>query len=142
MTVTKEWFRWDNEDDYNADSQTDVHPYEGIQRGGANVKLNFCFYAPDISQSWPDGTYGLPKSLAGCPSGWEEGYRYHDTDDSHSNNQWSDPIHLAGTRELSNMRNEFCMKAVADFAGPSGADWPQGNYCIYRSDDLCPSGNR
>ncbi|XP_786957.3 uncharacterized protein LOC581886 [Strongylocentrotus purpuratus] len=140
MTVTKEWFRWDNEDSNNGDSQTDVHPYEGIQSGGENVRLNFCFYAPDISQSWPDGTYGLPKSLAGCPSGWEEGYRYHDTEDSGSNNQWSDPLHLAGTWDLNNMRNEFCMKTVADFAGPSGADWPQGNYCIYRWDGSCPSG--
>eukprot|EP00057_Strongylocentrotus_purpuratus_P004501 XP_003728832.2 PREDICTED: uncharacterized protein LOC100893404 [Strongylocentrotus purpuratus] len=83
----------------------------------------------------------FPKPLAACPSAGGK----KDTDtttpiDSDARNEWSDPIHLAGTREISSMRNEFCMKSVADFAGPSGADWPQGNYCIYRKDGSCPSG--
>eukprot|EP00057_Strongylocentrotus_purpuratus_P029092 XP_011683566.1 PREDICTED: uncharacterized protein LOC584567 isoform X2 [Strongylocentrotus purpuratus] len=44
MTVTKSWFRWDNEDDNNGDSQTAIHPYEGLQGGGHNVILHFCYY--------------------------------------------------------------------------------------------------
>ena len=46
MTVTPEWFRWDNEDDSNADSQSEEHPYEGIESSNENVRLTLCYYVP------------------------------------------------------------------------------------------------
>nr|XP_054774222.1 uncharacterized protein LOC129282359 [Lytechinus pictus] len=88
---------------------------------------------------WPDGTYGLPKPTSGCPDGWHDGYRYHDTEDDDSNNYWSNPLHLEGSRGSNNMRNYFCMKTTS--AAPSGLGWawPAGSYCIYKRGS-CPSG--
>jgi hypothetical protein len=86
---------------------------------------------------WPSGTYGLVRpSGSGCPSGWNSGYRYHDTEDSDSNNQWSSTLHLAGFRAKNNMRWEFCMKL---FDNGIGYQWPKGQYCILKKSS-CPHG--
>ncbi|XP_041452750.1 uncharacterized protein LOC121405848 [Lytechinus variegatus] len=95
--------------------------------------------AVKIPLVWPDGTYGLPKPVTGCPLGWHDGYRYHDTEDDDSNNYWSSPLHLYGWRRSNNMRNYFCMKTTS--ADPSGLGWawPAGSYCIYKRGS-CPRG--
>ncbi|CAL4081309.1 unnamed protein product [Meganyctiphanes norvegica] len=90
---------------------------------------------PSYVSDWPVGYYGLPKPTSGCPGGgWEEGWRYHDTEDHDDEDSWSDPIHLAGSLSHDGMRQEFCMKP-----NDEGEEWPAGDYCIYKSGDHCPT---
>ncbi|XP_041461258.1 uncharacterized protein LOC121412532 [Lytechinus variegatus] len=135
MDVTLEYFYWDNEDSSNADDESSGTntPYPGVILGG--IKLNFCYYQPASTQTWPSGTYGLPKPLTGCPAGWLDGRRKHDTEDTHPNNNWSDSLHLAGYQQSSSMEHEFCMKTSTS----GSINWPAGDYCIYKK-LACPSG--
>ncbi|XP_041462167.1 uncharacterized protein LOC121413420 [Lytechinus variegatus] len=135
MDVTLEYFYWDNEDSSNADDESSGTntPYPGVILGG--IKLNFCYYQPASTQTWPSGTYGLPKPLTGCPAGWLDGRRKHDTEDTHPNNVWSDSLHLAGYQQSSSMEHEFCMKTSTS----GSINWPAGDYCIYKK-LACPSG--
>ena len=60
------------------------------------------FVGDDVPlRDWPKGQVGFLKSInIHCPMGkgssWETGWRKHDTEDSCSNNQWSDPISIDG----------------------------------------------
>ena len=95
-----------------------------------------------IPLTWPDGTYGLPKPRSGCPNTeftWIEGYRYHDTEDDNSNNQWSSPLDLAGSWGRNNMKHYFCMKTTSITDSNSHWIWQPGSYCIYKKGS-CPSG--
>ncbi|XP_072180075.1 uncharacterized protein [Diadema setosum] len=47
MRYTKEFFRWDNEDRNNADSEWGASPYEGVQGGGENICIWYCYYQPE-----------------------------------------------------------------------------------------------
>eukprot|EP00057_Strongylocentrotus_purpuratus_P009111 XP_011663585.1 PREDICTED: uncharacterized protein LOC105438006 [Strongylocentrotus purpuratus] len=87
-------------------------------------------------QGEPVGTYGLPKPNSGCPTGWSEGYRYHDTEEGYPGNAWSDPLDLDGTWDQASMEYKFCMKTQSSSAEDT---WPAGSYCIYKKGD-CPSG--
>ncbi|XP_041462169.1 uncharacterized protein LOC121413421 [Lytechinus variegatus] len=135
MDVTSEWFHWDNEDYMNADGESSGSntPYPGVSLSG--IMLIFCYYQPASTSAWPSGTYGLPKPLTGCPAGWVEGRRRHDTEDTHPLNLWSDPLHLAGYQQSSSMEHEFCMKTSTS----GSSRWPAGDYCIYKK-WACPSG--
>ena len=68
------------------------------------------------------------------------GHREHDTEDSNSDNRWSNPLHLAGWFHKNNLQHEFCMKITSQ-ANRSyrRATWPKGHYCIYKKSS-CPSG--
>ncbi|XP_071507091.1 uncharacterized protein [Diadema antillarum] len=95
-----------------------------------------------IPIAWPRGTYTLPKPVAGCPSAhfsWNEGWRYHDTEDSFPDNHWSNPLHLEGPYANKNMYQKFCSKTVleADIYG-----WPfqEGQYCVAKKGASCPAG--
>ena len=92
-----------------------------------------------IPLTWPLGTYGLPMTKSGCPEGdfWNEGTRYHDTEDSDSNNNWSDPYHLAGRVAKDDMEQKFCMKTWSR-TSTYDLPWPKGKYCIYKKGDSCP----
>ena len=94
-----------------------------------------------VPLTWPDGTYGLPKPSDGCPSefSWNEGYRYHDTEDNYSNNQWSDILHLDGSWSKNDMRHYFCMKNISTVDPDTQWTWMPGSYCIYKHGS-CPSG--
>ncbi|XP_014678402.1 PREDICTED: uncharacterized protein LOC106818189 [Priapulus caudatus] len=94
---------------------------------------------------WPKGAYGLTKPEFGCPEPeegftWREGMRFHDTEDSFPDNQWSDILHFYGNYGKNNMEQHFCMKTTdqtSDYA------WPQGQYCLFRaSNQACPAGFR
>ena len=75
-----------------------------------------------IPLTWPAGTYGLPMTKSRCPKGnFHEGTRYHDTEDSGSNNYWSNPYDLAGQVGRDNMKQMFCMKTST---GTSGYNLP------------------
>ena len=45
---------------------------------------------------WPFGTYTLVKPIAGCPSGWLEGWRHQDNDDDDNQNKMSFGHHFFG----------------------------------------------
>ena len=64
--------------------------------------------------NWPHGTYGLPKSIYGCPNTygfrWKTGFRYQDTEDDGTENQRSDVFHLAANFSEDGISNEFCIK--------------------------------
>ncbi|XP_011683559.2 uncharacterized protein LOC105447351 isoform X2 [Strongylocentrotus purpuratus] len=97
-----------------------------------------------IPLTWPDGTYGLPKPTSGCPNSeftWPEGYRHHDTEDDNSNNQWSNPLNLAGSFSRNNMRHHFCMKTTSVVDSNLQWSWQPGSYCIYKYNS-CPAGQR
>lgn len=78
---------------------------------------------------------------SGCPEGgfWHKGTRYHDTEDSNSNNNWSDPYHLAGRVAKNNMEQKFCMKTLSK-TSKFDLPWPKGEYCIYKKGNRCPDG--
>ena len=86
---------------------------------------------------WPAGTYGLVQPVGGCPSAsWNEGHRFHDTEDDDSHNDWSSSYNLAGDKGRNNMRWEFCLKLYSDTIN---YQWPSGQYCILKKHS-CPSG--
>ena len=98
-----------------------------------------------IPLTWPEGTYGLPMPKSGCPISrwrsnfrWHWGYRYHDTEDRRSNNQWSSPFDLAGPYYKNNMYQKFCMK-TKHTASDYNLPWPKGQYCILKK-GKCPGG--
>ncbi|XP_038051002.1 uncharacterized protein LOC119724149 [Patiria miniata] len=92
---------------------------------------------------WPLGTYGLPMPIAGCPANasftWQTGSRFHDTENSESNNEWSPDIHLKQPYERNDMMQHFCMKTVKR-SGASDRSWPPGKYCVFRYGTTCPEG--
>ncbi|XP_071492859.1 uncharacterized protein [Diadema antillarum] len=89
-----------------------------------------------IPITWPVGTYGLQKPTTGCPSDWDDGYRYHDTEDDNSNNYWSNPFTMSGYKGSNNRRDEFCIKTVSNMYDYQWI-WQPGSYCIYKRGD-CP----
>ncbi|XP_014668656.1 PREDICTED: uncharacterized protein LOC106809932 [Priapulus caudatus] len=69
---------------------------------------------------------------------WKEGYRYHDTEDTPPNNDWSDELHFFGYYGRNNMEQHFCMKVQPT---TSKDRWPVGRYCIFRAaGSPCPVG--
>lgn len=113
-----------------------LQEYPRIKHVSEPQDLELC-----VPLSWPFGTYGLPMTKSGCPKGdfWHEGTRYHDTEDSGSNNCWSDPYHLAGRVAKNNMEQKFCMKTLSK-TSTSDLPWPKGKYCIYKKGNRCPDG--
>ncbi|XP_078383981.1 uncharacterized protein LOC144666422 [Oculina patagonica] len=91
--------------------------------------------------TWPSGTYGLPKPKSGCPNAhFNEGTRYHDTEDDDSSNEWSNLYtnHLAGYVTRNDMEQNFCMKTQTS---PNYVPWPRGKYCIFKNKgNNCPHG--
>ena len=89
------------------------------------------------------GSYGLPMPVAGCPTAdgfnWATGYRFHDTDSGDPNNKWSAGLHLKGPYGVDDMYQHFCMKTVGR-VGYCDAEWPQGEYCVFKYGDHCPTG--
>lgn len=113
-----------------------LQEYPRIKHVSEPQDLELC-----VPLSWPFGTYGLPMTKSGCPKGdfWHEGTRYHDTEDSGSNNCWSNPYHLAGRVAKNNMEQKFCMKTLSK-TSTSDLPWPKGKYCIYKKGNRCPDG--
>lgn len=87
---------------------------------------------------WPEGSYGLPKAMTGCPlspeTKWTTGWRFEDTEDSRPNNFKSSSYHLDTVVGLD-VNRTFCMKVDND----ETTEWPKGQYCIYKKAD-CPKG--
>lgn len=93
--------------------------------------------------TWPSGTYGLPRSKTGCPqpphgSEWETGWRVQDTENSNNENGFSDSFHLDAVVLDSHVNRSFCIKHVHK-VGTGAKPWPLGQYCIYKK-GTCPVG--
>ncbi|CAG2230279.1 unnamed protein product [Mytilus edulis] len=87
--------------------------------------------------SWPSGRLSIPKPKSGCPSGWSEGWRYQDNEDTNNHNiiTLSVSHHFYGTFGRDTTMY-YCTKTISSGSG----SWPRGNYCIGRYDGVCPSG--
>ena len=91
-----------------------------------------------IKNTWPSGSYGLPKPKSGCPSKeWLEGFRYQDSENVENTNTKTNGSHFSGRVTPHGIRQEFCIhKETAGKRIP----WPSGKYCIYRKGNSCPTG--
>lgn len=93
-----------------------------------------------VKVQWPDGTYSLPRTVQGCPTGWSTGWRYQDNEDNNNANYWQ-PSNLNSYMNFdlgTDYRTYYCTKT---FSGSmSGSTWPRGRYCIARYGGSCPTG--
>lgn len=82
-----------------------------------------------ISEStrWPQGTYGLPKAVSGCPKAddflWQEGWVSQDTNGENSNNSKSEPFYLDGVVDVKRVNRSFCLKTSLH---GNRLNWPRG----------------
>ena len=92
-----------------------------------------------IPLTWPQGTYGLPMTIHGCPKAagftWHHGYRYHENE---IGNSWSYPYHLAGKKSIWTNQQAFCIK-TKDQGTKYDLNWSPGQYCLFKKGD-CPEG--
>ena len=103
--------------------------------------LSSVVWAADLPSVWPRGTYALPMPEGGCPSThyyWRTGRRYQDTQDLFPNNGWSNPLHLYGSKSLTHVEQNFCVKTDYEVGDESNPDWEPGQYCIFKKGTLCP----
>ncbi|CAC5419766.1 unnamed protein product [Mytilus coruscus] len=102
-----------------------------------NMFILLLMIASACAYNWPSGRYSIPKPKTGCPSGWAEGWRYQDNEDNRNINSVSpnQGHHFFGTFS-SNTKMYYCTKT--SYSG--SRTWPQGNYCIARYGDSCPTG--
>lgn len=93
--------------------------------------------------SWPEGLYGLPMAINGCPVdssiNWKTGTLYQDCEDTDPRTQHSPDLHLNAFVKYGDVQRSFCMKTSS--VNDSNRDqWPSGKYCIYLWGKTCPSG--
>lgn len=101
---------------------------------------NFIFLSAAlvIQNTWPSGSYGLPKPKSGCPNKqWREGFRYQDSENVENTNLKTNRSNLSGQVNPHGIRQEFCIHM--DTPGKR-IPWPRGKYCIYRKGKTCPTG--
>ncbi|KAF8781481.1 G-protein coupled receptor GRL101 like protein [Argiope bruennichi] len=105
---------------------------------------------------WPDGQYGLPMPVSGCPTGkgftWMTGYRYHDMQYEIVQDKkvlhWTEGILLKGGLQRKTVvggivqRNgvvqHFCIKTRIYSSYRTPKRWPAGEYCIFQYGNRCP----
>jgi hypothetical protein len=113
-------------------------------------------YSADIiSQNekinWPQGQYGLPMPVSGCPSAsdsqWKTGSRFHDVrhepvpDDKFR--YWSQGVMLKGGSTDGGIVQHFCIrdtKVLPNASNYGYYGWMPGKYCIFQVGDSCPDG--
>lgn len=99
-----------------------------------------------VLQYWPEGTFALLSSQAGCPNNvgaiWTSGFRKFHTESTDrnydqvtTNSHLKTPI-LERVGNNNFMYQHFCVSSTLS----PGAAWPRGSYCINRKGDHCPSG--
>ncbi len=112
-----------------------------------HAPLSYADQAIKVPVTWPDGFYGIPKPVAGCPFTnskftWSTGTRRHDTEDDDANNYWTSGVQsvLGGMSQSSDsyMQVEWCVKTMT--SGDTGYKWPPGSYCIGQKQWSCPKG--
>ena len=104
------------------------------------ISFFFLLVALVMRNTWPSGSYGLPKPKSGCPSKeWLEGFRYQDSENVENTNTKTNGSHFSGRVTPHGIRQEFCIHK--DTPGKR-IPWPSGKYCIYRKGNSCPTGLR
>ncbi|KII63696.1 hypothetical protein RF11_06234 [Thelohanellus kitauei] len=90
----------------------------------------------ESSSFWPDGPFGLPEPVSGCPKGgkWLRGSVYQNTEDEMNTNSHSVEYHLKGRFDDQGIEMRFCIKPGE---GTAAANWPKGSYCILKY-ETCP----
>ncbi|XP_074643504.1 uncharacterized protein LOC141900487 [Tubulanus polymorphus] len=98
----------------------------------------------EFKLKWPRGSYGLPKTKTGCPSGtWEHGSRYMQVS---NRNKWDATIETHWQSDSINrnwIKQHFCMKSESrdsEQEKNTNVNWPVGRYCIFKNGEYCPSG--
>ncbi|XP_062582886.1 uncharacterized protein LOC134244648, partial [Saccostrea cucullata] len=99
------------------------------------ITVIFSLAAPTLQVSWPQGTYTLVKPKSGCPTGWLEGWRLQDNEDSRNRNFITPGHHFEG-RFDKNMRFYYCTRNPNQFSNRQY--WPNGNFCILKHGPSCP----
>ena len=78
---------------------------------------------------WPAGTYGIPKSVSGCPIAdgfqWMTGSRSQDTNNNTSKNNKSASFHLDGVVDKEKVKRSFCLK-TSTAKDQNRNIWPSG----------------
>ena len=114
-------------------------------------------YSPDIALQnehlvWPNGQYGLPMPVSGCPSSqdnkWKTGVRFHDVQHEPVQDDkaryWSHGIMLKGGASDGGIAQHFCIRDtkpnVKSTTNPNTFEWMPGKYCIFQFGDSCPDG--
>ncbi|CAB4020062.1 Hypothetical predicted protein [Paramuricea clavata] len=89
--------------------------------------LGFVFFACERlivvnSQVWPQGTYGLPKPVSGCPANWQDGWIKQDLENSNPRSEFSVDLNLHIEANLTggDIRRSFCIKTSTD----TTKSWP------------------
>ena len=119
--------------------QTDKKYYKTRQRlrCGRNIFI-FMFYVTfldppvRVAVDWPEGQYGLPREVQGCPllPGLSLGSYKH---------SFRSEISTETKLSMDNgryTRHRFCMAQNNNDKAP---EWPKGTYCIYKK-TKCPNG--
>ena len=93
---------------------------------------------------WPEGLYGLPKAVNGCPAdssiNWKTGTLYQDCEDTNPQTSHSFQFHLdAIINRSGDVERSFCMK-TSTVNDSQRRKWPSGKYCIYLGGQECPWG--
>ncbi|GIY23057.1 contactin-associated protein like 5-3 [Caerostris extrusa] len=109
---------------------------------------------------WPDGQYGLPMPVSGCPVGkgfnWMTGHRYqemqYDIVQDSKVLHWTPGMLLkgqllcglhkkttvGGIMQRSGVTQHFCMKTRIQASYRKPRKWPKGEYCILQYGMRCP----
>ena len=74
---------------------------------------------------WPEGTYGLPKPVTGCPPNWQEGWRNQDLENTNPSSEFSVGLtsRMDATLTGGDIRRGFCVKTATQIGETS---WPAG----------------
>ena len=109
---------------------------------------------PNQATCWPHGSYGLLKADSGCPAGdWDEGWSIiSSTSNKLTLPQGQSKTHLYGwvTEKDKDIAMYFCVKSLSESPEQdrqsdcnirsSSSSWPNGNYCILKTNNNCPEG--
>ena len=76
---------------------------------------------------WPEGTYGVPKPVSGCPHNWQEGWRNQDLENNSPSSEFSTDLksRMQATVTGGDVRRGFCVKTTTQ---TGEAPWPAGEF--------------
>ena len=96
---------------------------------------------------WPEGNFGLPQPVYGCPDGakfpWLEGKLSFTLPENGLRNIWTEQFHLLGPYNSHQFTLAVCTKLQDMLPEEDIAqqpEWPRGSYCIYKMEKHCPKG--
>lgn len=104
------------------------------------------FFCLTVAKLWPEGSFGLPQTVYGCPVQeefpWLPG-QVTLTFDASTSISHSPSFDLAGKLGKNFWSLKLCSKVDHSIANEYYAKqmkWPDGTYCIFAIDKRCPAG--